>query len=51
MIEDACAACDLEFGGNVIPAEQVHGAFMAALASVYGEVVDLRTFSDRLVAG
>lgn len=51
VVEDACAACDLEFGGSVIPAEQVHGAFMAALASAYGEVVDLRTFSDRLVAG
>ena len=51
VVEDACAACDLEFAGNVIPAEQVHGAFMAALASAYGEVVDLRTFSDRLVGG
>jgi len=51
VIEDACAASDLEFGGNVIPATQVHGAFMAALASAYGEVVDLKTFSDRLTAG
>jgi len=47
----ACAACDLEFGGNVIPAMLVHGAFMAALASTYGEVVNLKTFSNRLVAG
>ena len=51
VVEDACAASNLEFGGNVIPAEQVHGAFMAALASAYGEVVDLSTFSERLVAG
>ena len=51
VIEDACAASDLEFGGNVIPAAQVHGAFMAALASAYGEVVDFKTFSDRLAAG
>ena len=51
VIEDACAASDLEFGGNVIPATLVHGAFMAALASAYGEVVDLKTFSERLVAG
>jgi nicotinamidase-related amidase len=48
VIEDACAASDLEFGGNVIPATLVHGAFMAALASAYGEVVDLKTFSNRL---
>lgn len=51
VIEDACAASDLEFGGNVIPAALVHGAFMAALASAYGEVVDLKTFSHRLAAG
>lgn len=51
VIEDACAASDLEFGGNVIPATQVHGAFMAALASAYGEVVDLKTFSERLAGG
>jgi hypothetical protein len=29
----------------------VHGAFMAALASAYGEVVDLKTFSSRLAGG
>jgi nicotinamidase-related amidase len=51
VIEDACAACDLEFRGTVIPAAQAHGAFMAALASAYGEVVDLKTFSERLVSG
>ena len=51
VIEDACAASDLEFGGDVIPATVVHGAFMAALASAYGEVVDLKTFSERLAAG
>ena len=51
VIEDACAACDLVFGGNVIPATLVHGAFMAALASAYGEVVDLKTFSTRLAGG
>ncbi len=39
VVEDACAACDLEFGGRAIPAETVHGAFMAALAPAYGWVV------------
>ena len=48
VIEDACAASDLEFRGNRISAGQVHAAFMAALTSAYGEVVDLKTFSDRL---
>ena len=51
VIEDACAASDLEFAGEVIPAAVVHRAFMAALASAYGEVVDLKTFSDRLATG
>jgi nicotinamidase-related amidase len=50
VIEDACAASDLEFGGNIIPAAQVHGAFMAALASAYSEIVDLKTLSDRMSA-
>ncbi len=51
VIEDACAASDLEFGGKTIPAAQVHAVFMAALASAYGEVVDLETFSGRLTGG
>ncbi len=51
VIEDACAASDLAFRGSPISAGQVHAVFMAALASTYGEVVDLNTFSQRLVAG
>jgi len=39
VVEDACAASDLAFGGRAIPAETVHGAFMAALASAYGRVI------------
>ena len=42
VVEDACAACDLEFRGERIPARQVHGAFMAALASAYAEVATLQ---------
>jgi len=38
VVEDACAACDLEFAGEEIPAKTVHGSFMAALASAYGTV-------------
>jgi nicotinamidase-related amidase len=48
VIEDACAAADLEFGGKAIPALLVHGVFMAALACACGEVVDLKTFSARM---
>lgn len=38
VAHDACATCDLEFGGQVIPARSVHGAFLAALADGYAEV-------------
>ncbi|WP_264211146.1 cysteine hydrolase family protein [Leisingera thetidis] len=39
VAEDACSARDLEFNGDVIPAVQVHKAFMAALAFGYAAVV------------
>ncbi len=38
VAEDACATRDLEHNGTVIPAEQVHKAFLAAL-SWYGQVM------------
>ena len=39
VVHDACATLDLEFGGETIPARQVHGAFLAALGGSYGTVV------------
>lgn len=39
VIHDACATRDLEFNGTTVPAEQVHAAFMAALAFAYAKVV------------
>lgn len=39
VVEDACATRDLEFNGNTVAAEQVHGSFMAALAAPYATVV------------
>jgi len=38
VAHDACATKDLVFGGVDIPAAQVHGAYMAALAAVYATV-------------
>ena len=38
VAHDACATLDLEFNGNVVPAEQVHSAFMAALSFGYCHV-------------
>jgi nicotinamidase-related amidase len=36
---DACATCELDFGGVAIPAASVHAAFLAALADGYAAVV------------
>ena len=41
VIQDACATRNLEFGGQTIAADQVHGSFMAALGSVYDSVLGL----------
>ena len=38
VVHDACAAPDLEFAGETIPARAVHGAFLAALEDSYAEV-------------
>ena len=46
VVHDACAAPDLEFAGETIPACAVHGAFIAALGDGYAEVRS----SDDLVA-
>ena len=51
VVEDACAASELEFNGATLSAQQVHGAFMGALASAYGDVLDLKAFTERLAAG
>lgn len=39
VIEDACASRDLEFNGEVVPAPQVHAAYMSALGFAYANVV------------
>jgi len=39
LLEDACAAGDLEWDGVRIPAKTVHGAFMAALDGTFAGVV------------
>jgi nicotinamidase-related amidase len=39
VVHDACAAPDLEFGGQAIPGATVHGAFMAALDGSYATLV------------
>ena len=38
VVHDACATCDLEFQGHVVPAAAVHSAFIAALGDGYAAV-------------
>ena len=40
LLADACATRAQSFGGETIPARQVHGAFLAALNGFYAKVVD-----------
>jgi nicotinamidase-related amidase len=40
LVQDACAAPNLEFRGRRVPGATVHDAFMAALADAYATVVD-----------
>ena len=46
VIQDACATRNLEFAGKTIAAEQVHGAFMAALGAAYAKVLSLDEFQN-----
>jgi nicotinamidase-related amidase len=39
VAHDACATRDLDFLGKIIPAAQVHAAFMAALNGIYAQVI------------
>ncbi len=48
VIHDACATRDLTFGEQVIPAAQVHGAFMAALTPLYARVISVDDFLSGL---
>jgi len=40
LLADACATRKQSFGGDTIPARQVHGAFLAALNGFYAKVVN-----------
>lgn len=46
VVHDACASRDLEFDGAVIPAAQVHAAFMSALGFAYADMVSTNVYLD-----
>lgn len=47
LIEDACATRDLSYEGKVVPAEQVHYAFVSALDSMYCAVTSTEDFLQK----
>lgn len=44
LIEDACATKELSYQEKVVPAEQVHYAFVGALNGVYANVISTEQF-------
>lgn len=44
VVHDACATRDQEFGGTVIPAAQVHAAFMSALQFGYAKTMSTEEY-------
>lgn len=42
VVSDACATRDLTFEGEVVPSKYVHASFMAALGSVYADIIDTK---------
>ena len=44
VVHDACATRDQEFNGRLVPAEQVHAAFMAALEFGYAKLQTTEEF-------
>ena len=47
VICDACATCDLNYAGNVIPAAEVHGVFMTALGQAFATVITAEEYLRR----
>ena len=48
VAHDACATRDLEFNGNIVPAEMVHTAFMSALSFSYAKVESTKSILELL---
>jgi len=48
VLADACATRDLEFGHEEVAAGKVHAAFLAALGSVYAEILGVKDMASAL---
>lgn len=47
LIGDACTTRDLEWQGKILPAQDVHDAFMAALASGFAKVIKVNEWLSK----
>ncbi|WP_436374810.1 hypothetical protein [Cytobacillus sp. BC1816] len=47
LIEDACAKRDLSYQDKVVPAEQVHYAFVSVLNGMYANVISNKDFLQK----
>lgn len=47
LIEDACATRDLAYQDTIVPAEQVHYAFVSALNGMYAHVISTQEFLQK----
>ncbi|HPO15385.1 MAG TPA: cysteine hydrolase family protein [Candidatus Hydrogenedentes bacterium] len=45
LLYDAMATRDLQFKGEIIPAVHIHGGILAALGSVYGQLISVAEFT------
>lgn len=50
VLHDACATKSLEFNSMIIPAQNVHNAFLAALQTTYASIVSVKEFSQMIGA-
>ncbi|MEO1638586.1 MAG: cysteine hydrolase family protein [Pseudomonadota bacterium] len=50
VVEDACAAANVSFGGIDVPAGQVHASIMAPLAAAYAQVLKTKDFVTPVTA-
>ena len=46
VLHDACTTKSLDFNSMIIPAQNVHHAFLAALQSTYASIVSVKEFSQ-----
>lgn len=49
VLHDACATMSLKFKDSTIPATHVHGAFLAALGSVYARVMSTKDAIEKRI--